>query len=98
MRYMALRPVNFRWDAEFVARVDAARGLVPRSAFVRAAVERVLPEPEGAGHADGLEFRKHDTGVSVHFGTGEEVAPAPAEPLPRRPSYVRRGVGPIPKG
>jgi hypothetical protein len=36
-------PLSFRWPAEFVARIDAARGDVPRSAFVRRAVERVLP-------------------------------------------------------
>jgi hypothetical protein len=41
---MALQqPLSFRWPAEFVARIDAARGDVPRSAFVRRAVERVLP-------------------------------------------------------
>lgn len=38
-------PLSFRWPAEFVARIDAARGDVPRSAFVRRAVERVLPAP-----------------------------------------------------
>ena len=41
MRYMAL-PVSFRWAEEFVARVDAARGDVPRSRFVQRAVEAAL--------------------------------------------------------
>lgn len=41
MRYMAL-PVSFRWDEEFVAAIDAARGDVPRSVWVRRAVEQAL--------------------------------------------------------
>lgn len=46
MRYMAL-PVSFRWDEGFVRRIDEARGLVPRSAFVRSAVEQALSEAKG---------------------------------------------------
>ena len=38
---MAL-PISFRWDDAFVHRLDAARGDVPRSAFVRKAVEAAL--------------------------------------------------------
>lgn len=41
MHYMAL-PVSFRWDEEFVARIDVARGDVPRSTFVRRAIERQI--------------------------------------------------------
>lgn len=41
MRYMAL-PVSFRWDPEFVAKIDAARGDVSRSLWVRRAVEHQL--------------------------------------------------------
>lgn len=39
---MAASPLSFRWDEEFIARVDAARGAVPRSAFVRECVESVM--------------------------------------------------------
>jgi hypothetical protein len=45
MLYMPPQPLSFRWDPEFVARIDDARGDVPRSKFVRRAVERVLSEP-----------------------------------------------------
>jgi hypothetical protein len=41
MHDMAL-PVSFRWDEAFVKRIDEARGDVPRSVFVRRAVERAL--------------------------------------------------------
>lgn len=41
--------VTFRWDEEFVRRVDAVRGLVPRSAFVKDVLERVLDEPAVLG-------------------------------------------------
>jgi hypothetical protein len=50
MHYMA-KPVSFRWDEEFVARLDEARGDVPRSAFVRRAIEQALA-PEVESHAD----------------------------------------------
>jgi Meiotically up-regulated gene 113 len=33
---------SFRWDAEFLARIDNARGLVSRSAWVRRAIEQAL--------------------------------------------------------
>jgi hypothetical protein len=36
---MAQNPVSFRWDAHFLARLDAARGGLPRSEYVRRAVE-----------------------------------------------------------
>jgi hypothetical protein len=35
-------PVSFRWPTELVARIDLARGDVPRSAWVRRAVEQAL--------------------------------------------------------
>ena len=37
-------PVSFRWSEEFVGRIDRARGDVPRSVWVRRAVERALEE------------------------------------------------------
>jgi len=39
---MTTTPISFRWSAEFVAEIDKARGLVSRSRFVRAAIERCL--------------------------------------------------------
>lgn len=36
------KPLSFRWDEGFVTRLDAAAGDVPRSAFVRRAVEREI--------------------------------------------------------
>lgn len=52
---MSTQPLSFRWEAEFVARIDRARGLVPRSTFVRAAVEDALAEHEGTVSAVALE-------------------------------------------
>jgi hypothetical protein len=45
------RPVSFRWDEEFVAAIDRARGDVPRSVWVRRAVERALEESGAPGGA-----------------------------------------------
>jgi hypothetical protein len=42
MHYMA-QPLSFRWRPEFIAEIDDARGDIPRSAFVRRAVEDSLP-------------------------------------------------------
>jgi hypothetical protein len=42
MHYMA-QPLSFRWSPEFIAEIDDARGDIPRSAFVRRAVEDSLP-------------------------------------------------------
>jgi hypothetical protein len=44
---MPPQPLSFRWDREFVARIDEARGDIPRSVFVRRCVELVL-NPERA--------------------------------------------------
>ncbi len=41
MHYMA-QPISFRWDEDFIAAIDAARGKTKRSTFVRDAVERAL--------------------------------------------------------
>ena len=37
-------PLSFRWDRAFIAEIDRVRGDVPRSAFVRRAVERQITE------------------------------------------------------
>jgi hypothetical protein len=47
MHYMA-QPLSFRWDEEFVARIDLVRGDVPRSVFVRRAVEVALGSDESS--------------------------------------------------
>lgn len=39
------QPISFRWDEDYIARIDAARGDMKRSAFVRAAVDRLLDAP-----------------------------------------------------
>jgi hypothetical protein len=36
------KPLSFRWDENFTARVDAKRGAVSRSAYVRRAVEAAM--------------------------------------------------------
>jgi hypothetical protein len=63
---MSSQPLSFRWDAEFVARIDQVRGLVPRSTFVRAAVEDALAEHEGtvSSVALGAVFSGGNTGSS----------------------------------
>lgn len=47
LHYMDLNPVSFRWSDEKLARVDAARGDVPRSVWVWRAVEARLALVEG---------------------------------------------------
>jgi hypothetical protein len=37
-------PLSLRWDKAFIAEIDRARGDVPRSTFVRRAVERQIAE------------------------------------------------------
>jgi metal-responsive CopG/Arc/MetJ family transcriptional regulator len=39
------KPINFRWDEEFVAALDEARGDVSRSLFVRRAIEAAIHVP-----------------------------------------------------
>lgn len=42
------QPLSFRWPDELVAQIDAVRGLVPRSAWVRECVEMRLVPPNVA--------------------------------------------------
>jgi hypothetical protein len=77
---MAAVPLSFRWDKDFVARVDAARGAVPRSAFVRECVERVLG-PEGVpGKISASAARRGGASdARARRGVGSETpAPRPA--------------------
>lgn len=80
--------VSFRWDEEFVARVDRARGDVPRSVFVRRAVERAL---------EGLPSDSLGGIQSVEVREAEKVrpspVPAPAEqPVSRSEMFRRAGL------
>lgn len=72
MHYMAL-PVSFRWPDDFVARIDAARGLVSRSAFVRQAVEEKL-EPPLPLYVTMPPGRKKATAVNAGTGPEPEVS------------------------
>jgi hypothetical protein len=65
--YMAL-PLSFRWPQEFVARIDIARGDIPRSAFVRRAVEGVL---DRSGVPDGTSYHLHVQQANVLNGLRE---------------------------
>ncbi len=65
--------VTFRWSPEFVALIDSHRGLVPRSAFVRACVEAELGRGASASG-----------GASVTWTQPATVNPKP--PLLRCPS------------
>jgi len=80
---MAL-PISFRWDEEFVARIDAARGDVPRSVWVRRAVERAL-----SGELVGVKAQVDGRQVVLH---PDDVQ------LVRSSAQAKRDVRPIPKG
>ena len=99
MQVMAL-PVSFRWDEGFVARVDAARGDVPRSVFVRRAVERALaPFEDDPGWAERVKRRIAMTPEEVkRYGLNPPPefyeSPAPAEePLSRAEMFKRATQG-----
>lgn len=60
------QPLSFRWPKEFIAQIDAARGDVSRSLWVRRAVERALD----------------DAGLAVRGASSDAPgvqSPAPAE-------------------
>lgn len=78
MHYMA-QPISFRWDEDYIARIDAARGDMKRSAFVRAAVDRVLdaPTPSRPATAPGTTARGRQPRVTHDKRTGPvPIAPA----------------------
>jgi len=75
---MAL-PISFRWDDAFVHRLDAARGDVPRSAFVRKAVEAAL-----SGSKQMMErppTKQEPSEVPEHIATGQPTV------KPTHPAY-----------
>ena len=42
---MALRPLGLKLDTDLIARIDEARGLIPRTAWIAFACENMLAEP-----------------------------------------------------
>lgn len=92
MHYMAL-PVSFRWDDEFVARIDEARGDVPRSAFVRRAVEQAL-----SGKAPAKRNAEADQPRSAPAEQPyRQSVPGPNVEHVRSSERAKRDVKPIPK-
>jgi len=87
---MAL-PVSFRWDDEFVATIDAARGSVPRSAFVRAAVEAMLSAANG--HAI-IERHQPHPEPSAPGTVARGRQPSVAHATPARPVAVAASARP----
>lgn len=85
------QPLSFRWDDEFITRIDAARGPTKRSAWVRAACERALAAAPGE---------------VVAAVSPQETRDALPPPAPRAPSLQRgspspslaRFAGDAPKG
>lgn len=97
MHYMAV-PVSFRWDEDFVRRIDAARGDVPRSVFVRRAVEAVigvpvLTLPEGASEEAVAAVRRELPGARVERSTAKPPKRVRAKPAPSRPIVQKRAKG-----
>lgn len=48
---MPADPLSFRWDRDFIRRIDAARGTTSRSAYVRQGVLALLEADEGVDTA-----------------------------------------------
>jgi hypothetical protein len=83
------KPLSFRWDEDFVARIDEIRGDVPRSTWVQRAVElrihlrnltnaeieRLLSDWRGASEMREMDgsFDDVDRGIAIK-------APAPKQP------------------
>lgn len=105
MHDMAL-PISFRWDPEFVARIDAARGDVSRSAWVRRVIEqRFVLEAHGYTLAPDGQNPFADTRMTATTRSDPERPPPRVvtgyvrQPGRNRPSeQAKRNVVPIPKG
>ena len=65
LRYMATKNMNLRLSEELLARVDVARGDVPRSVWIRRAIESGL----------GLQVRTMSAETALRVADG--AAPAP---------------------
>lgn len=84
--------LSFRCDEDLVKRVDAARGMIPREPFLRAAIEAIVtavPEPSIQRHREPTEADR-------------EMFRAPLRDLlphrPRASARVKADVQPRPKG
>ena len=82
---MAL-PISFRWDDAFVHRLDAARGDVPRSAFVRKAVEAALTgSKQMMERPPPIELpQEPERQVPEHIATGQPTV------KPTHPAYTNQ--------
>jgi hypothetical protein len=92
MHYMA-SPLSFRWDEAFIARIDARRGKMSRSAFVRAAVEAALTDDtQAASSAERSSGRATTTKASA---TGPSSARSASRPAASpRPNAAPRRINP----
>lgn len=93
MRYMAIQPLSFRWPDEFVAAIDKARGDVPRTAYVRRAVEAALSGMDAsrqvASESDNGTDRSAVGGSRPHQSAGARGStPRPAAPPRARTKMV----------
>lgn len=97
LHYMA-RPLSFRWDEGFVARVDAARGDVPRSVWVRRAVEQALGVTSGETPENPRPASAEQPGRAWHEEVLQDGRPVAERPLSaldaeqaRREAFARAG-------
>ena len=101
MHYM-VQPLSFRWDPEFVAAIDAARGDVSRSLWVRRAVEQALGEVNesgGVGPCRPLERAQASSAPAERPDALPNRALTAEDVRRHRPSAEsKRGVAPVPKG
>ena len=77
---MTAKNVNFRWPPEFIARIDGARGLIPRSAYVRQALERQMEEDETPRVYAYTEPGPIDEPPRVRYGV---LGKGPVKPRPK---------------
>jgi hypothetical protein len=81
--------VAFRWSEEFVGRIDAARGLVSRSAWLRALVERELGDPvRGLEQASGGVTKGAVSGVLSESHSGPTPVRDPVGEPVLRPHLI----------
>lgn len=98
------RPLSFRWDEDFVAKIDEARGPVKRSPFVREMIERGLAATRGVPDSDLGEPVVHPAAESESGGDPTPASPrAPVfsgrgSPSPSLERFAGRGVAKATKG
>lgn len=89
--------LSFRCDEELVRRVDAERGLIPREAWLRRAVEQALPPrfPTDDDAPPIVQRVREHWGEPGYDPTAEPFAP---DERVRSSSQAKRGTEPYPKG